>query len=79
MHFIDDAGKLWHRFWSLRFALLAASLNAASVAVMLVLPERTSVRIALAVGVLSFSSSIASAYARMVKQPKLQGDDDADH
>lgn len=76
MRFIDDADKVWHRLWSLRLSLLAGALNAACVGVMLVLPARTSVRIALAVSVLSFSSSLASAYARVVKQPKLKGRND---
>lgn len=77
MRLIDDAGTLWHHFWSLRLALLSALLNAATVAATMLFPTTTSVRIAAAVGVLSFSSSIASACARLVKQPTLPAAPDA--
>lgn len=28
MRLIDDAGRLWHRFWSVRFNLLSIALQA---------------------------------------------------
>lgn len=71
MTFIDNAGQLWHRFWSQRFAALAALLNAALIVATMALPEHTSLRIALVVGLLALSSSLAGMYARMVKQPAL--------
>ena len=71
MTLIDNAGQLWHRFWSLRFSLLAAFLSAAGVVATMALPEHTSLRVALMVGVLTMSASIASMYARLVKQPRI--------
>jgi hypothetical protein len=78
VNYIDDARTIWHRLWSIRLALLAAALNAALVVATMVLPEHTSLRVAGAVGVLAFSSAVASAYARVVKQPALSGDGHAD-
>jgi len=72
MHLIDNAGQVWHRFWSLRFAALAAVLSAASVVATMALPEHTSLRVAFGVGLLTLASSAASVYARLVKQPAIQ-------
>lgn len=72
MHLIDNAGQVWHRFWSLRFAVLAAALSAATVVATMVLPEHTSLRVALCMGLLTAAASVASAYARLVKQPAVR-------
>lgn len=72
MHLIDNAGQLWHRFWSLRFAALAAVLSGASVAATMALPEHTSLRVALLMGLLTAAASVASVLARLVKQPRAQ-------
>jgi len=71
MHLIDNAGAVWHRFWSLRFAVLAAVLSGACVTATMVLPEHTSVRVALGMGLLTCASAVASALARVVRQPQL--------
>lgn len=71
MHLIDNAGQLWHRLWSLRFTLLASILSAAGVVATMALPPHTSLRVALAVGLLTLAASLASFYARLVKQPRL--------
>lgn len=73
MRFIDNAGQLWHRFWSVRFSILAGALQAASVVVMIVAPAHQSLRFALFAGFMAFSASVASIYARLVAQPALKG------
>ena len=72
MTLIDNAGQVWHRFWSLRFAVLAAVLSAATVVATMALPEHTSLRVSFGVGLLTLAASLASAYARLVKQPAVQ-------
>jgi hypothetical protein len=72
MQLIDNAGHLWHRFWSLRLAALAAVLSGATVAATMALPEHTSLRVALLMGMLTAAAAIASALARVVKQPGAQ-------
>lgn len=71
MKLIDNAGQVWHRFWSLRFAALAAVLSGASVAATMALPEHTSLRAALLMGLLTTASAIASVLARVVRQETL--------
>jgi len=71
MRLIDNAGQVWHRLWSLRFAVLAAVLSGVCVAATMALPEHTSVRVALGMGLLTCVSAVASALARIVHQPQL--------
>lgn len=71
MKLIDNAGQVWHRLWSLRFTLLASCLSAAGVVATMALPQHTSLRVAMGVGLLTLAASLASFYARLVKQPRL--------
>jgi len=73
MHLIDDAGRVWHRLWSVRLSLLAAALGAADALAGFLMPAHPRLIVALAATGLSF----AAAIARLVAQPKLRGDSDA--
>lgn len=77
MTLIDDAGRVWHKLWSVRLALLSALLSAVEFALPLV-PDSW----ADSVGRGKFAAaalvvSIAAGVARIVSQPKLrkEGDD----
>ncbi|HEX7687332.1 MAG TPA: hypothetical protein VF453_06485 [Burkholderiaceae bacterium] len=72
MKLIDDAGKTWHRLWSVRLAILAALLGAADAALPYIAPAHSSPAFA----ALTAAVSLAAAGARLVAQPKLQGDAD---
>ena len=69
MRLIDDAGRVWHRLWSVRLSILAALLGAADAALPFVAPEHASPVFAALVAAVS----LAAAGARLVAQPKLQG------
>lgn len=73
MKLIDDAGRVWHKLWSVRLSLLAALLGAVDVALPFVAPSHRSVPFAL----LAAAVSLAAVLARLVTQPKLHKDDDA--
>lgn len=68
MQLIDDAGRLWHRLWCIRFAAVAGACGGADLYVQLFQPEHAS--IGWKVGALL--ATIASAVARVVFQPRLR-------
>lgn len=72
MTFIEDAGKLWHRLWSVRLALLAALFSTGQLCIGYY-AEGQSKTVIMGAAVFSLGSSLASAFSRVVKQPKLRG------
>jgi hypothetical protein len=66
---ISDAGRLWHRLWSVRLAILAAALGAVDAALPFVAPTHASPAFA----GLTAAVSLAAAGARLVCQPSLRG------
>lgn len=66
MRLIDDAGKTWHRLWSVRLSLAAGLLGAVDAALPFVAPEHASWRFA----ALTAGVSLAAAVARLVQQPR---------
>lgn len=68
MRLIDDAGRLWHRLWSVRLSLLAAGLGAVDAAMPFLAPEHASRRFAAATAVVALAAGIA----RLVSQPKAR-------
>jgi hypothetical protein len=72
MRLIEDAGRVWHRLWSVRLSVLAAVLGAADAALPFLAPPHASAAFA----GLTAMVSLAAAGARLVAQPKLQGDAD---
>ncbi|HEX7639320.1 MAG TPA: hypothetical protein VF457_13065 [Burkholderiaceae bacterium] len=66
---IDDAGRVWHRLWSVRLSVLAAVLGAADAALPFVAPAHASP----AFSALVAAVSLAAAGARLVAQPALKG------
>jgi hypothetical protein len=74
MNYIDDAGKLWHRFWSVRLSVAAAVCGGAAAALPFCAPEHPSRGFALVIGLVTVAApllSLASAGSRVVKQKKL--------
>lgn len=72
MKLIDDAGRVWHKLWSVRLALLGALFSAAEFAVSLA-PEA----VANVVGqgrfaAVAFVVGIGAAIARLVQQLRLK-------
>ncbi len=79
MTLIDNAGQLWHRFWSVRFGF-ASALCGGAAAVMPFLapaqPGRVFVGVMFVVTVAAPLLAMAAAASRVVAQPKLQKDSD---
>ena len=73
MRLIDDAGRVWHRLWSVRLALLAAVLEGASVLLGYLLPPHPR----MALSLLAACVSAGAALARVIAQPQLRKDTDA--
>ena len=69
MTLIEDAGKVWHRFWSVRLAFLAALLGGADAAMPFIAPEHASPCFAVAAAAVS----VAAGLARIVAQPRMKG------
>lgn len=69
MTLIEDAGKVWHRLWSVRLSLLAAALGAADAAMPFIAPEHASPRFAAAAAAVS----VGAALSRLVAQPRMKG------
>lgn len=67
MILIDDAGKVWHRLWSVRLAVLSAILSACEFAMQYLAPAHANGSFAAA----AFFVSLASGVARIVAQPAL--------
>lgn len=81
MKLIEDAGDIWHRLWSLRLSLASGAMGAVAAALPFAAPDHRSVGFALLVFAATLIASLlalASAWARLVRQPKLRGDRNAD-
>jgi hypothetical protein len=66
MHLVNDWAKVLKKAWSVRFAILAAVLSAAEIAVQLLAATRPTPYFAMAAGL----ASLAASVARIVAQPK---------
>jgi hypothetical protein len=73
MKFIDDWRRNWHRLWSMRLLILAASLQAA----IELLPYFADVIPPKPFGILSLFLTVAAGIARLVQQPALKENQDA--
>ena len=72
MQLIDDAGKVWHRLWSVRLSLLAAVASAADAGWQAYITGQPRL-----VSIITFGISLGAAVSRVVAQPKLKVDGDA--
>lgn len=68
MKLIDDAGKLWHRLWSVRLSLLAAFGSAIEAAWMVYTTGQPPI-----IAIITLVISLGAAFSRMVAQPKTIG------
>ena len=72
MKLIDDVDQLWHRFWSVRFAVLSALFGIAA-QLQDSLPIIRDFVTPHEFAVLSIACGVASAMSRVIKQPTLPG------
>lgn len=68
MHLIDDAGRLWHRLWSVRLALLALGFEAIDKG----LPYLADVFPPVWFSLITMGVTVGAGIARLVDQPALQ-------
>lgn len=72
MQLIEDARRLWLRFWSVRLSLLSALLSAAEFALPLI-PDGVAEFIGRGkFAAAAFAISMSAAVARIVAQPKAR-------
>lgn len=72
MQLIDDARRLWLRFWSVRLSLLSALLSAAEFALPMI-PDGVAEFIGRGrFAAAAFAISMGAAMARIVAQPKAR-------
>lgn len=71
MKFIDDAGKVWHKFWSVRLSAIAVVASAIQAGWEVHVTGQPPVLALLSAGI-----SAGAGFARLVAQPKLRGDVD---
>ncbi|KDR26004.1 hypothetical protein [Caballeronia zhejiangensis] len=72
MKLIDDASAVWHRLWSVRFAILSALFGIAA-QVQDNLPAIRDFVTPKEFVALSIVCGLASALSRVIKQPSLTG------
>lgn len=67
MRLIDDAGRLWHKFWSVRLSLAAGIASAADAGWQAHATGSTPI-----VSLASSAISFGAAAARMIAQPRAR-------
>lgn len=67
MQLIDDAGKLWHRFWSVRFAALAVIVSAIDAGWQVHVSGQPPY-----LALFTAAISAAAGFSRLVAQPKAR-------
>jgi hypothetical protein len=67
MELIEDAGKVWHRLWSVRLSLLAAVASAGDAGWQAFVSGSPRV-----ISLCTFGISLGAAVARIVAQPKVR-------
>lgn len=71
MKLIDDAGKVWHRLWSVRLAGLSVLLSAVDAGWQVHVTGQPPVLALVTAGI-----SAGAGFSRLVAQPKLRERDD---
>ncbi len=71
MRLIDDAGKLWHRFWSVRFSIVAVLVSAVDAGWQVHMTGQPPY-----LALLTAAISAGAGFSRLVAQPKALGDCD---
>lgn len=71
MQLIDDAGKVWHRLWSVRLSAVAVVASAVDAGWQVHVTGQPPL-LALATAAIS----AGAGFSRLVAQPKLHGDSD---
>lgn len=71
MKLIDDAGKVWHRLWSVRLSFIAVLASAIDAGWEVHVTGQPPILALVTAGI-----SAGAGFARLVAQPKLRGDVD---